>query len=257
MINNKSLGQHWLNDQASLEAIRQAAEVSSDDVVLEIGPGQGSLTKLLTAKAKHVIAVELDESLASLLNSKTANNLEVIAGDILSFDLTKLPKDYKVVANIPYYLTNKLLRILCESANPFSRAALLVQKEVAERVNAAPGDMSILAVSIQYYCQVSLGQVVPAKLFKPAPKVDSQILILKRRTSPIFDVDNKLFFRLVKAGFANRRKTLINSLSAGLQQDKKEIEKLLEEASIPIQNRAQALSLEDWFNLYKLVYKSK
>ncbi len=248
----KSLGQHWLRDVPTLEAICDAAEVGETDVVLEIGPGQGDLTRLLVKRAKQVIAVEKDEPLVtSLAHSQIAKNLQIVKGDILKFDLTKLPKNYKVVANIPYYLTNNLLRFLCESPNPFSRAAILVQKEVAERVTAHPGETSLLSVMVQFYCEVSLGQVVPAKLFEPPPKVDSQILILKRRQQPLFDVDTKRFFRLVKAGFSNRRKTLLNSLSGGLQLTKPEVESLLKKANINPNFRAQELSLEDWHRLYK------
>ncbi len=250
----KSLGQYWLDDQATLEAICQAAELNKDDVVLEIGPGQGALTKLLTQKAKQVIAVELDETLASSLSSQQfANNLQVITGNILKYDLTKLPKNYKVVANIPFYLTNNLLRILCESSNPFNQAALLVQKEVAQRVTTSPGNMSILAVSVQFYCQAKLGPVVQAKLFKPVPKVDSQVLILTRRQKPIFDINSKQFFHLVKAGFANRRKTLVNSLGGGLQLDKQAVENMLSQANLSLQARAQELSLDDWYRLYKQI----
>ncbi len=246
----KSLGQHWLNDLKTLEAICDAVEVGRDDTVLEIGPGQGSLTKVLVKRARQVIAVEKDESLAtSLAHSQIAKNLQIVKGDILKFDLGKLPKGYKVVANIPYYLTNNLLRLLCESPNPFSQAAILVQKEVAERVTANAGGMSLLSVMTQFYCNVSLGQIVPAKMFSPPPKVDSQILILKHH-GPLFDVDTKQFFRLVKAGFSNRRKTLLNSLSGGLQLTKPEIETLLQKANINPNSRAQELSIENWHELY-------
>src|SRR6185295_7236194 len=146
-----------------------------------------------------------------------ATNLQVVQQDILQFDLSRLSVGYKVVANIPDYLTSNLLRVLCESPNHFSKAALLVQKEVAKRVCAEPGDMSLLSVSVQFYCEAQLGAIVPARLFTPPPKVDSQILMLAYRSQPLFsDVDTKLFFRVVKSGFAQRRKTLLNSLSAGL-----------------------------------------
>lgn len=247
----KSLGQHWLEDDASLQAMCDGVAVGPEDTVLEIGPGPGTLTKKLVAQAKQVVAVEFDGALARMLPSRIhAPNLSVVEQDILRFDLTTLQPDYKVAANIPYYLTSNLLRVLCESANHFSRAALLVQKEVAERVCAAPGDMSILSVSVQFYCEVQLGRVVPARLFTPPPKVDSQILLLTYRATPLFaGTDTKLFFRIVKAGFAQRRKTLLNSLSGGLQLPKPQTEQLLAQADIAPSTRAQNLSLQDWHAL--------
>jgi 16S rRNA (adenine1518-N6/adenine1519-N6)-dimethyltransferase len=249
----KSLGQHWLKDEASLAAMCDAAEVGLEDVVLEIGPGPGTLTAELVESAKEVIAVEFDESLARELPGRVpAGNLRVIQQDILKFDLTTLPPDYKVVANIPYYLTSNLLRILCESTNHFSVAALLVQKEVAERVCAKPGDMSLLSVSVQFYCEASLGLVVPARLFTPPPKVDSQILKLCYRPEPLFpDIDKRLFFRIAKAGFAQRRKTLLNSLGAGLHLSREQTTAVLERAGIEPNTRAQSLSLDNWYALYQ------
>ncbi|HEX9153489.1 MAG TPA: 16S rRNA (adenine(1518)-N(6)/adenine(1519)-N(6))-dimethyltransferase RsmA [Candidatus Saccharimonadales bacterium] len=249
----KSLGQHWLKDVDSLDAIVDAAEVSLTDTVLEIGPGPGTLTEELVNSAKEVVAVEFDEDLARELSLRVkADNLRVVRQDILSFDLTSLPSGYKVVANIPYYLTSKLLRTLCESANHFSKASILIQKEVAERVAAKPGDMSLLSASVQFYCETSLGPVVPAELFTPPPKVDSQILKLAYRVTPLFpDVDTKRFFQVVKAGFSQRRKTLLNSLSAGLQLSREETTALLASAGVTPGTRAQNLSLDDWYRLCK------
>jgi len=249
----KSLGQHWLNDQSALEAMAEAAKLKNADVVLEIGPGLGALTKLLIEQVKQVIAVELDEALAERLPQEIpATNLTVVQEDILQFDLTSLPPDYKVVANIPYYLTSNLIRVLSESSNPPSTAALLVQKEVAERVVAEPGAASILSITAQFYWLVASGQVVSAELFTPPPKVDSQILILSRRAKPLFpDVDSKQFFRLVKAGFSQRRKTLLNSLSAGLNMSRPETLEVLKKAGVNPVDRAQSLSLENWHELYR------
>lgn len=248
----KSLGQHWLQDELSLEAMIAAADIQPGDTVLEIGPGPGTLTELLVQSAKQVVAVEFDENLARELPLRVpAGNLTVVNQDILQFDLTSLPPNYKVVANIPYYLTSNLLRTLCESPNHFSAAAILIQKEVAERVCAGPGDMSILAVSVQFYCEVGLGPLVPARLFTPPPKVDSQILMLSWREEPLFpDVDVRAFFRVVKAGFSQKRKTLLNSLSAGLHLSREETTALLDVASIKPGTRAQALSLRQWHDLY-------
>lgn len=249
----KSLGQHWLKDEASLAAMCDAAQVGLDDTVLEIGPGPGTLTAELVESAKEVIAVEFDEILARDLPKRVpADNLRVVRQDILTFDLTSLPPNYKVVANIPYYLTSSLLRVLCESSNHFSIAALLVQKEVAERVCAKPGDMSLLSVSVQFYCEARLGEVVPARLFTPPPKVDSQILRLHYRQAQLFpEIDKRQFFRIVKAGFSQRRKTLLNSLGAGLHLSREQTLALLQKAGIAPNVRAQNLSLDNWYALYQ------
>jgi len=248
----KSLGQHWLHDDASLEAMCVAADIRPGDTVLEIGPGPGALTQKLVQRADRVIAVEFDPELARKLPSRVpAANLEVVEQDILKFDLNSLPPNFKVAANIPYYLTSNLLRVLCEAPNHFSMAALLIQKEVAERVCAVPGDMSILSVGVQFYCAVGLGPLVPAHLFTPPPKVDSQILCLEYRAQPLFPgVDAKAFFRVVKAGFAQRRKTLLNALGAGLHLSREETAVALETAGVAPSTRAQNLSLEQWHQLY-------
>lgn len=251
----KSLGQHWLADPASLATICDAAELKPADTVLEVGPGPGDLTKLLVAQARQVIAVELDRQLAADLPKRVpATNLKVVEQDILQFDFGQLPPNYKVVANIPYYLTGKLLQIVSEAANPPSRAVLLIQKEVAERAANQPDDMSILSVTVQYYWQVKLGAVMPAALFMPPPKVDSQLLILDRRGGPLFDVDDKDFFRLVKLGFAQPRKTLLNNLSAGLHQSRPEAQSICDRASLDSSRRPQTLSLDEWHQLYQAVH---
>lgn len=252
----KSLGQHWLDDQATLDEIVRSAAITAQDTVLEIGPGPGSLTRLLTEAAGRVIAVELDERLARQLPAKLgADNLAVISQDILHFDFEQLPHDYKIVANIPYYLTGKLLQLLSETANPPSIAILLIQKEVAERAAAQPGALSILAVTLQFYWQVELGPIIPAKLFIPPPKVDSQLLILRHRAVPLFEgVESKDFFRLVKLGFAHPRKTLLNNLSAGLHRGRDETISILERASLDPQRRPQTLSLDEWHQLYRSIH---
>ncbi len=264
-IPKKSMGQHWLYDELTLEGICESADVQSGDAVLEVGPGLGTLTrKLLTRKAK-VTAVEFDKILASNLQArllrsgsispKLVDNLTVVESDILSFDLTTLPAGYKVVANIPYYLTSNLIRVLCESTNPFSQAVLLIQKEVAERVVAGQGKMSLLSVSTQYYCEVSLGDFVSAELFTPPPKVDSQVLVLKFRNEPLYaDVDTKQFFRIVRAGFSQKRKTLLNSLSGGLAISKDEARGYLESAQIDPGARAQSLTIDQWHALYRAIH---
>lgn len=254
----KSLGQHWLFDSDSLEAMATAAEVQPGDVVLEVGPGLGTLTEVLLSEGASVTAVEFDESLYLELVSETSQfsaedrkNLKVVNDDILKFDLSQLPKDYKVCANIPYYLTSNLIRRMLENENPPSVMALLIQKEVAERIAAKPGEMSILAVATQFYAEVKLCELVPAELFTPPPKVDSQIIQIKRRETPLFsDVDTKRFFQIVRAGFSEKRKKLRSSLSGGLQISKTEADELLKKSGISPDARAQELSLHDWFRLY-------
>lgn len=248
----KSLGQHWLKDPAALAAICEAADLSRGDTVLEIGPGLGHLTQRLLERAGEVVAVEIDKDLAAALKAESdSQSLSVINADIMKFDLGRLPPHYKVVANIPYYLTSNLIRLLAESTNPPAAAVLLVQREVAERIAAQPGQMSLLSVSAQYYFETGLGGIVGAELFEPPPKVDSRIIILRYRAQPLFPgTDEKVFFRLAKAGFAGRRKKLRSSLAAGLRRDKSAVDKLLAAAGISGDLRAQNLSLDDWHKLY-------
>jgi 16S rRNA (adenine1518-N6/adenine1519-N6)-dimethyltransferase len=258
-IPKKSLGQHWLNDVDSLDAMADIADVQAGDNILEIGPGLGTLTEVLLAYGASVVAVEYDLKLYEELKREAENmfvddakRLKVVYGDILQFDFGTLPAGYKVVANIPYYLTSNLVRVLSEAANPPASATLLVQKEVAERLAAGPGDMSLLTVSAGMYFEPSLGPIVPAKLFTPPPKVDSRIIHLNRRQVPLFgDLDEKLLFRVVKAGFSNRRKTILNSLSAGFQLTKEQTSELLQSVGIDPQSRSQELSLEQWILLAK------
>jgi 16S rRNA (adenine1518-N6/adenine1519-N6)-dimethyltransferase len=247
----KSLGQHWLFDDKSLTEICQAAALKNQDTVLEIGPGLGPLTAKLTALVKQVVAVELDDELAGHLAERVqAQNLQVVHGDIMGFDLAGLPAGYKVVANVPYYLTSKIVRLLLESPTPPSVAVLLVQKEVAKRLAAKPGDMSILAVSAQLYADVQLGPVVTADKFEPPPKVDSQVVIFRYRSKSLFkNLDTKLFFRIVRAGFGEKRKTLRNSLSGGLAITKLQAEELLNKAGVNPGARAESLDLDAWHRL--------
>ena len=248
----KGLGQHWLEDYESLQAMVSAAEVELGDTVLEIGPGYGTLTEEILAAGAQVTALEFDESLVPGLLQKFADvpELTVQQGDIRTYDFTSQTADYKIVANIPYYLTSNLIQLISETPNQPSVAVLLMQKEVAERVVAAPGSMSLLSVTAQFYWEASLDRVVGAELFSPPPKVDSQILVLKRRDTPLFtDVEPKQFFRFVRAGFSQKRKTLLNSLSGGLAITKDETRALLDAAGIDPTRRAQTLSLEEWYSL--------
>ncbi len=256
----KSLGQHWLRDQGILGAIADAAELQSTDVVLEIGPGLGTLTEVLAAKSRRVVALEFDQDLISSLKNRfqssateNGSTVEIVQGDVRTYNFSKLPAGYKVVANIPYYLTSHLIRSLSETTNPPTVVVLLIQKEVAERVCAEPGQLSILGITSQFYFECSLGVEVPAKYFTPPPKVDSQVVVMKRRINKLFDVNEKDFFRVVKAGFSEKRKTLRNSLSGGLQIEKLQVEVYLQKAQINQTARAQELSLQQWYELYRLM----
>ena len=213
----KSLGQHWLYDHDVLEAMCDAVDTGLDDVVLEIGPGLGTLTTHLLVRGAKVRALEFDRDLAESLISNVSRslreqnepnreeNLRVVEGDIRTFDFRAMPPGYKVCANIPYYLTSNLIRLLCDTENQPSMVGLLMQKEVAERIAAEDGKMSTLSCIAQFYFECYLGEMVPAHLFTPPPKVDSQILIMHRRQHQLYDVDTKQFFRLIKAGFGEKQ----------------------------------------------------
>ena len=248
---DKSLGQHWLHDRDVLAHIAESAGVIDTDTVLEIGPGLGTLTSELLRRAASVTAVEFDSNLARKLPGQfPGKNLTVKNEDILQFDLSGLPAGYKVAANVPYYITSKIVQKLMTAANKPSVAVLLVQKEVAERIAAKPGDMSILAISAQVYAEANLGMVVPAALFTPPPKVDSQVVILKTREQPLVSPSSeKAFFRIVKAGFSAKRKKLRSSLSGGLGISKPEVEDLLAKANISPDARAEDLAISDWLRL--------
>ena len=252
---NKSLGQHWLTDRKILASIANEAALSKDDTVLEIGPGLGTLTSVLLAQAAKVVAVEFDPELARKLPGQfPGKNLRVYNEDFLTFDLSQLPENYKVVANVPYYITAKIIAHLLASPSRPARAVLLVQKEVAERLAAKPGAMSVLAVSAQVVCEVTLGPIVTAKYFTPPPKVDSRVVVLSiRPRSLLSDISESEFYRVVKAGFGERRKKLRSSLSGGLRISKEEAESLLASAGISSDDRAQDLSIEQWIKLVRVV----
>lgn len=251
MPTKKHLGQHWLHDRFVLDHIADEADVNAQDTVLEVGPGLGTLTSILLGRAEKVIAVEFDEDLARKLPGQfPGKQLEVVHSDILAYDTRELPLDYKVVANVPYYITSKIIQKFMTEPNKPSVVTLLIQKEVAERVAARPGDMSILAVSAQLYADVSLGDVVPAELFTPPPKVDSQVVTLRTKQLELpAGVDEKLFFRVVKAGFSAKRKKLRSSLSGGLGVAKDDVDALLSRVDISPDERAEALAVEDWKRL--------
>lgn len=245
---NKSLGQHWLRDPIFLQAIADSAGITSDDTVLEIGPGLGTLTSELLRRAKNVVAVEFDRELAGKLPSQfPGKSLEVVNQDILSYDLSGLPESYVVVANVPYYITSKIVQKLMTAENKPRVAVLLVQKEVAQRIAAKPGDMSVLGIAAQVYAEAEIGTEVPREFFTPPPEVDSQVIILRTRRTPLIgENDEGQFFRIVKAGFSAKRKKLRSSLAGGLGLSKDDVETLLARANVSADQRAQDLSIDDW-----------
>lgn len=256
--NKKQLGQHWLHDRDTLEHIADCADLKSNDTVLEVGPGLGTLTSVLLRRAQQVVAVEFDEELARKLPGQfPGKNLSVLHQDILQFDTSTLVKGYKVVANVPYYITSKIIQKFMTDVNRPSVVVLLIQKEVAERAAAKPGEMSILAVSAQLYADVSLGDVVDAELFTPPPKVDSQVLILTTKALDLpANVQEKQFFRIVKAGFSAKRKKLRSSLSGGLALEKTAVEALLQSVDISADARAEDLSLDEWRRIVEAYYST-
>lgn len=249
----KGLGQHFLIDRPALETIMAAGEITKTDTILEVGPGLGVMTAPLSTKAGKVVAVETDQTLVELLKRDAPANLEVVTSDILEYDLRNLPGGYKVIANIPYYLTGKLIRTLLESSNPPALMSLLIQKEVAERITAKPGAMSILAVAVQYYTQPEVVGIVERHKFWPAPAVDSAILKLVARQTPVFPAEIDKLFRLVKAGFGEKRKQLKNSLAGGLNLDNETVVSVLDASNLAPTARAQELSMEQWGRLYNMV----
>jgi len=256
----KGLGQHFLADPNILRKIVDAGELSPGAVVLEIGPGLGTLTRWLAEAADRVVAVELDAGMIGVLREELAYlpNLELVQGDILQLDPVALIVDptssdlgsvpvYTVVANLPYYITSAAIRHLLEAEPPPNRLVLTVQLEVARRIVAEPGDMSLLAVSVQFYGRPRIVAKIPAGAFAPPPKVDSAVVRSDTYSASPIDVpDVDVFFRVVRAGFAQKRKQLKNALAAGLGLPSDEVAAMLARAGVEPQRRAQTLSLAEW-----------
>jgi 16S rRNA (adenine1518-N6/adenine1519-N6)-dimethyltransferase len=258
----KGLGQHFLVDEAILETILEAAELSSQDIVVEVGPGLGVLTTELARQAGKVIAVELDDKLASILKRRLASlgNVEVVNADILKVSLAQLlggNSSYKVVANLPYYITSPILHYFVEGSPKPALMVVMVQKEVGEAIVASSGKMSLLAVSLQMYSKPKVVSYVPAQSFYPPPKVDSVIVRFDLLPEPAVQVaDMGGFFGVVKCGFSLPRKQLRNSLAHGLGLKPAEVVPFLDKAGIDTQRRAETLSLEEWARLYQVVAAS-
>jgi 16S rRNA (adenine1518-N6/adenine1519-N6)-dimethyltransferase len=281
----KSLGQNFLVDEPALSTIVRAAEITSDDVVLEIGPGLGSLTLHLADVARHVIAVEIDRTLIPPLRSVLADrsNVTLVEGDILKLDPAELlaeaslrgghrptkqspdqsneiasqttlamtnQRRYKVVANIPYYITSAIIRHLLEADLKPQSIVLTIQSEVAQRIIAQPDDMNLLAVSVQFYGVPRIVQRIPAGAFYPAPDVDSAVVRIDLPEQPRVAVKNvDMFFKVAKAGFGQKRKQLHNSLTAGLPLKHEQIMQALSDVGIDPKRRAETLTIEEWGKL--------
>ena len=258
---SKRLGQNFLVNEGVLRKIIETANLKKEDVILEVGPGIGNLTLELAKRVKKVIAVEKDPHLVRILNEelriKNIKNVKIIQGDILKIKIQYSTFDirhsYKVVANIPYYLTSPLIRKFLENTEvrPLEMI-LMVQKEVAQRICAKPPEMTILAVSVQFYSKPKIISYVSKKSFWPSPKVDSAIL----RIAPLINADRRLinadlFFKIVKTGFSQPRKQLVNNLSKGLKMEKEKIKNWLLKNGIQPEQRAETLKIEDWLNLTK------
>ncbi len=264
----KKLGQHFLVDEEALTTVAEAAELNPDDVVIEVGPGLGVLTEELVKKAGGVIAVELDDRLAEILKKKMSAvaNFTVVNKDILKVKPQELlsepaavnalkgkPLCYKVVANLPYYITSAVLRYFLEASPQPSVIVVMVQKEVAQAIAAGQGKMSLLSMSVQFYGKPEIVRIVPSQSFYPPPEVDSAVLKIKIYDKPALDIDDiDGFFNLVRAGFTASRKQLPNSLAQGLKCTKEEAIILLGEAKIDPKRRAETLSLNEWGELWKV-----
>jgi 16S rRNA (adenine1518-N6/adenine1519-N6)-dimethyltransferase len=251
----KSLGQNFLIDPNAAQQVVAAADLSVEESVLEVGPGLGALTRHLARAAQRVVAVELDQRLMPVLAHELRDypNVELVRGDILEIQpSTFFSSEYKVVANIPYYITSALLRHLLEAEPQPSLLVLTVQEEVARRIVAKPGDMSLLAVSVQIYGQPKIVGRLKAGAFYPRPKVNSAIIRIDLEDAPHSTLSGRerdKVFELAKAGFGQRRKQLRNSLAGGLHRDKQEIDAALREAGINPKRRAETLRLEEWIAL--------
>jgi 16S rRNA (adenine1518-N6/adenine1519-N6)-dimethyltransferase len=262
----KGLGQHFLVNAGILHNITQAAELTPSDLVLEIGPGIGVLTHALVEQSGWVIAVELDKQMAEALQETLVphQNFSIINRDILDIEpqelilqeKSKFPPEivdytnYKLVANLPYYITQPIIRHFCESKLKPKTMIIMVQKEVAKNIVAKPGDLRILAISVQFYGKPEIMGYVPAGNFFPVPKVDSAILKISLYTKPLYHVTSeKNFFRIVRAGFCAARKQLANSLAQGLALPKSEVISLLQKAGVASQKRPETLTIEEWARL--------
>ena len=263
---SKRLGQNFLIDKNVVKKIIKAAELHSKDIVLEIGPGIGALTKEIAKKTGKVIAVEKDQRMVEILKKtlKDFKNIEIINQDILKFQITNYKlqinlkskiQNYKLIANLPFYITAPVIRRFLESKYPPKEMVLIVQKEVAQRICSKSPKMNILAISVQFYAKPKIISYISKKSFWPQPKVDSAIIkIVPQKKHKDVDVD--LFFKIVKAGFSHPRKQLANNLTNGLKLNKQEVNDLLLKNNVKPSQRAETLAVQDWINLFNSIRNS-
>ena len=264
----KKFGQNFLINTGVLEDIIDAAEVTDEDMVLEIGPGIGTMTQYLCENARQVIAVEIDTNLIPILKDTLSayDNVRIINDDILKVDINELAREYnngrpiKVVANLPYYITTPIIMGLFESHVPIESITVMVQKEVADRMQAGPGtkDYGALSLAVQYYSKPQIVVNVPPSCFMPQPKVVSTVISLRRHQQPVVQVeDEKLMFKVIRASFNQRRKTLANGLNnyGGINLTKEQIQQSIEELGVPVNIRGEALSLEQFACLSNIIGK--
>jgi 16S rRNA (adenine1518-N6/adenine1519-N6)-dimethyltransferase len=256
---NKTFGQNFLLDEIVLQDMVDVAKVNDKDTVIEVGPGITNLTKFLLDKAGQVVAIEKDDQFISLLNSlkKKNKHFSYIKDDVLLVDLEELTKDfsdYKVVANIPYYVTGKIIQKFLAAKNKPQSMTMLMQKEVAQNLTAKPGNLNLLAISVQLHGEAKLVEVVPARSFFPAPKVDSAVVHIELYKKPKYKVeDEKFFYKVLKACFMGKRKQIHNTLTNNLGLDKKNVEDILQQCGIQPTTRPQQLSISQWLDLVALI----
>lgn len=253
---SKSLGQNFLTDKNIIDKIVESPDISEDDLVIEIGPGIGVITAEAAQKAGKVIAIEIDKNLIPILGDTLGEfaNVQVINQDVLKTDINELiekngHKTAKIIGNLPYYITTPIIMYLLEGGVNADSITIMMQKEVADRIKAKPGSKTYgaISVAVQYYCDVETVTNVPKEVFVPAPKVDSTVLKLNiRKEKPVDLTDEKMFFRCIKAGFGQRRKTLLNSLTGLGDVTKDQIRLCLEELGIDEKRRAETLSIEEF-----------
>ena len=264
---SKSLGQNFLIDDNVIDKIIDGARVKEGDKVIEVGPGIGTLTREMAKRAEKVVAVEIDKNLIPILKETLADfgNTEVVNEDILKVDINKLVDEklsggpVKLIANLPYYITTPIVMKFLEEDIPVTDIVVMVQKEVADRMNAVPStkDYGALSVAVQYYCDTEIVAKAPRHMFIPQPKVDSTVIGLHIREERKYKADNEqLFFKTVKAAFGQRRKTLLNSLSSMGVLDKAKIKEVLAEAGIDEKRRGETLSIEEFANLSNIINKN-
>lgn len=259
---NKAFGQNFLIDRSALDKVIAAAEITPADEVLEVGAGTGVLTRELAQRARRVVAVEIEQDMLTLLEKTTAEftNVELLARDLLLLDPVEVfgNAPYKLVANLPYYITAPTFRHFLESANAPTLMVVMVQWEVAQRITAQPGDLSVLGISVQFYGRPQIVARVPAGSFYPAPKVDSAILRIDVNPESLLSpAERTSFFKVVQAGFSMRRKQLHNSLTHGLHVKNELIREWLAAASIEASRRAETLSIAEWLRLWRVIEEAR